>query len=105
MSSWLADAAKAFALELDLNIASINNFGANGTFDAKLGRLLVNRSNFRLGASVGVVNIAKWGDDPKADANPFGVLTAAWPLQPNNSTFKHSNNCNTVSDTGSYKRY
>ena len=90
MSSWLADAAKAFALELDLNIASINNFGANGTFDAKLGRLLVNRSNFRLGASVGVVNIAKWGDDPKADANPFGVLTVAWPLQPNNSTFKQT---------------
>lgn len=86
----LGDAAKAVALELGLNIASINNFGANGTFDAKLARLLVNRSSFRLGASVGVVNIAEWGDDPKADANPYGVLTAAWPLQPNNSSFKQT---------------
>ncbi len=86
----IGDAVKAVALELDLNIASINNFGANGTFDAKLARVLVNRSDFRLGASVGVVNIAEWGDDPKADTNPYGVATVAWPLQPNNINFKQT---------------
>jgi len=90
MGVGLGDAYKAVALELDLNIASINNFGANGTFDAKLARVLVNRSNFRLAASVGVVNIAEWGDDPKADTNPYGVATVAWPLQPNNPKFKQT---------------
>lgn len=37
--------------------------------------------------TVGVVNIAEWGDDPKADTNPYGVATVAWPLQPNNHKF------------------
>jgi hypothetical protein len=90
MGVGLGDAYKAVALELDLNIASIKDFGANGTFDAKLARVLVNRSNFRLAASVGVVNIAEWGDAPKADTNPYGVATLAWPLRPNDPKFKQT---------------
>lgn len=90
MGVGLGDAYKAVALELDLNIASIKDFGSNGTFDAKLARVLVNRTNFRLAASVGVVNIATWGDAAKADTNPFGVATVAWPLQPNNPKFKQT---------------
>jgi hypothetical protein len=83
----IGDMAEAVAVELSLNIASLNRFGANGTFDAKVGRLLVNQPTFRLGASVGVVNVAEWGNDPKSDANPYGVLTAAWPLRPDHSDF------------------
>lgn len=90
MGVGLGDAVKALALELDLNIASINNFGSNGTFDAKVARVLENRSDFRLGASVGVVNIAEWGNETKANANPYGVATAAWPLQPGNANFKQT---------------
>lgn len=83
----IGDMAEAVALELSLNIASLNRFGSNGTFDAKLGRMLVSNPTFRLGASVGVVNVAEWGDDPKADPNPYGVLTAAWPLRPDDPQF------------------
>ena len=89
----LGDAAKAVALELDLNITSFKNFGQTGGFDAKLGRIVVNKPSFRLGASVGVVNVATWdtGDDgANPDPSVYGVVTAAWPLRPNNMSFKQT---------------
>ena len=89
----VGDAAKAVALEVDLNITSFKNFGQTGGFDAKLGRIVVNKPGFRLGASVGVVNVATWdtGNDG-ADPEPsvYGVVTAAWPLRPNNQSFKQT---------------
>ena len=89
----VGDAAKAVALELDINVNSFKNFAQTGTFDAKLGRLVVNNPGFRLGASVGVVNFASWdtgADGSDQDPSVYGVLTAAWPLRPNDLSFKQT---------------
>jgi hypothetical protein len=86
----IGDSAKAVALELSGGCGSVNNFCANGSFDVRLGRLLINRSSSRLAISAAWQNFAQWGTEGKQDNMFYGGLTYALPLNPNSKDFTQS---------------
>lgn len=85
--SWSAgfgvgDAAKAVALEVSGGCGSIKDFCANGSFTARLGRLLINESQSRVSLAAAWQNFAQWGNEGRQDNVYYGALSYAVPLQP-----------------------
>ncbi len=88
--SWSAgfgvgDAAKAVALEVSGGCGSIKNFCANGSFTARLGRLLINETQSRLSLAAAWQNFAQWGNEGRQDNVYYGALSYGVPLQPGRS--------------------
>lgn len=83
----IGDAAKFVALEVSGGCGRVKEFCANGSFDLRLGRLLINQSSSRLAVSAAWQNIAQWGNEGRQDDVFYGGLTYALPLNPSNRDF------------------
>lgn len=77
----LGDAAKAVALEVSGGCGSVKDFCANGSFTARLGRLLINDATARLSLAGAWQNFAQWGNEGRQDNVYYGALSYAVPLQ------------------------
>ena len=80
-------ASKAVALEIDFILESFANSSNGGGLDVRLGRQLIKRKNFALHAGAGWLGVASYGSWPPDGGSPYGVLTAAWALRPNDPEF------------------
>lgn len=81
----LGDAAKAVALEVSGGCGSVKDFCANGSFTARLGRLLINDRDSRLSLAGAWQNFAQWGNEGRQDNVYYGALSYAVPLRPGHS--------------------
>lgn len=86
----LGDAAKAVAIEFSGGCGSIKDFCVNGSFDVKLGRLLINQPKGRLAISGAWQNFAQWGNEGRQDNTYYGGFSYALPLDPNNKAFERT---------------
>jgi hypothetical protein len=98
----LGDSAKFVALEIDGGCGSLKNFCANGAFHARLGRILVNKANQRLGLAVAWQNFAQWGSETPADNTFYGVFTYAVPLRKPGSPFAQTLQINAGAGNSQY---
>lgn len=80
-------ASNAVALEVDFIVESFANTSNGGGLDVRLGRELIKRKNFALHAGAGWLGVASYGSWPTDGGSPYGVVTAAWALRPNDSEF------------------
>ena len=80
-------ARKLVALEVDFTVESLANTNNGGSLDVRLGRELIKQKNFALHAGAGWLGVASYGSWPPDGGSPYGVLTAAWALRPNDSQF------------------
>jgi hypothetical protein len=79
----VGDLVRTAAVEVDWNINSIRNFNDNGTFNLRVGRMLVNHPRLQVAAGGGVLNVLRYGleNPPGSEANLYGVVTVAVPLR------------------------
>lgn len=101
----IGDAAKAVAVELSGGCGSVNNFCANGSFDVKVSRLLINESTSRLALSAAWQNFAQWGNEGRQDNTFYGGLTYAMPLDPGNKAFERTLQINAGVGNSRYAPY
>jgi len=101
----LGDAVKIIALEIDGACGSFKNFCGNGAFDARLGRILVNKANQKLALAVAWQNFAQWGYEAPADNTFYGVLTYAIPLRKAGSSFAQTLQINAGTGNSQYAPY
>jgi hypothetical protein len=81
----LGNAAKSVGLEVNVNITSVGggdsfDFGDSGSVGFKLHKYFSDGT----AVAVGWSNPVKWGDVNRARDTIYGVVTKAFPLQPNN---------------------
>jgi hypothetical protein len=100
----LGSARRSVAVELDFNQESLANSRNGGTVDVRLGRELVGTNRFTLHLGGGWLGVASYGNWPKPGGSPYGVLTAAWPLRPNDPTFRQTLQINLGGGSGRFQR-
>jgi hypothetical protein len=92
------------ALEVDFNLESLANTNNGGSMDVRLGRELINTHTFSLHLGGGWLGVASYGNWPQKGGSPYGVLTAAWPLRPNNPDFRQTMQVNLGGGGGRFQR-
>lgn len=80
-------ASKLVAVEVDFTLESLANTNNGGSLDVRLGRELIKQKNFALHAGAGWLGVASYGSWPPDGGSPYGVVTAAWALRPNDPEF------------------
>lgn len=114
-SNWVTDgcvnvgmgfgnARRAVAVEVDYNQESVSGRESGGSFDVRIGRDLINNSTFRLAISGGWLAAAAYGDVQAKGDSPYGVITAAWPLRPNDPNFRQTLQLNAGGGGGRFQR-
>jgi hypothetical protein len=98
------DSRRFLALEVDLNQESLANTNNGGSLDVRLGRQLIRSNNFALQLGAGWLGVASYGNWPKPGGSPYGVLTAAWPLRPNDPKFRQTMQVNLGGGGGRFQR-
>jgi hypothetical protein len=98
------DARRLVALELDFNLESLADSRNGGSLDLRLGRSLISRPHFRLQLGGGWLGVASYGNWPKPGGSPYGVLSAAWPLRPNDANFPQTLQINLGGGSGRFQR-
>lgn len=83
----LGDPTRIVALELSGGCGSVRNFCANGSFDVKIGRSIINTSTSRLGLAFAWQNAAQWGNEGRQDNTFYGAFSYAVPLRKSTSGF------------------
>lgn len=81
----LGSSAKTVGLEFSGGCGSVKNTCANGSFTARIGRLLINEPRTRLSIAGAWQNFAQWGNEGRQDNIYYGALSYAVPLQPGKS--------------------
>ncbi|MEB3228216.1 MAG: hypothetical protein VKJ27_07515 [Synechocystis sp.] len=73
----LGDSRKFLGLEFNYNNLSIRDFGANGSFDAKVHRIVYASSDTQIAAAVGWNNFTNYGSDPAGTSSSvYGMVNA-----------------------------
>jgi hypothetical protein len=98
------DSRRFLALEVDLNQESLANTNNGGSLDVRLGRQLIRSDTFALQLGAGWLGVASYGNWPKPGGSPYGVLTAAWPLRPNDPKFRQTMQVNLGGGGGRFQR-
>ena len=98
------NARKFVAVEVDFNLESLADTNNGGSLDVRLGRELISTHTFALQLGAGWLGVASYGDWPKAGGSPYGVLTAAWPLRPNDAEFRQILQVNLGGGGGRFQR-
>lgn len=98
------NARKFVALEVDFNLESLADTNNGGSLDVRLGRELISTHTFALQLGAGWLGVASYGDWPKSGGSPYGVLTAAWPLRPNDAEFRQVLQVNLGGGGGRFQR-
>jgi len=83
----LGNSVKLVGVELSGGCGSFMRFCGNGSFTARVGRLLVNQPNSRLSVAAAWQNFAQWGYEGRQDNIYYGALSYAIPLRPPGSGF------------------
>ena len=88
----LGDPIKLVGIDLSWGIGSVRNFGANGGFNASIGRVLVNQPRLSLSVAGGVINAFAYGTEfdngLEAPSNGYGAISATIPLRPFDLNFR-----------------
>jgi hypothetical protein len=100
----IGNARKAVAVEFDYNQDSVSGRESGGSFDVRVGRDLINTSTFRLAVSGGWLAVASYGDVQTKGDSPYGVITAALPLRPNDPSFRQTLQLNVGGGGGRFQR-
>lgn len=100
----LGNARKLIAVEVDFNLESLADTNNGGTLDVRLGRQLISNHNFALQLGGGWLGVASYGTWPKEGGSPYGVLTAAWALRPNDPEFRQTLQVNVGGGSGRFQR-
>jgi len=97
-------ARKLVAVEVDFNLESFANTNNGGTLDVRLGRELISTHNFALQLGAGWLGVASYGTWPNAGGSPYGVITAAWALRPDDPLFRQTLQVNLGGGGGRFQR-
>ncbi len=100
----LGSMERSIAVELDFNLESLADQDNGGSFDVRVARQLIKRKNFSLVAGGGWLAVASYGNWPVEGGSPYGVFTAAWPLQPNHPSFWRVMQINLGGGKGRFQR-
>jgi hypothetical protein len=88
----LGDPINLVGIDLSWGIGSVRNFGANGGFNASVGRVLVNQPRLSLSVAGGVINAFAYGTEfdngLEAPSNGYGAVSATIPLRPFDVNFR-----------------
>lgn len=98
----LGDSAKLLALELSGGCGSFKQFCGNGSFTARVGRLLVNQPASRLSIAAAWQNFAQWGNEGRQDNIYYGAVSYSIPLRPPGSGFGQTLQINAGVGNSSY---
>jgi hypothetical protein len=81
----LGDSRSLVGVELAYNILSMRRFAENGSFDVKVHREISRSDRTQVAAALGWNNVANYGSNVAGtESSPYGVLSAAHLLQPEN---------------------
>ncbi|MCY7331929.1 MAG: hypothetical protein LH649_04570 [Pseudanabaena sp. CAN_BIN31] len=84
----LGNARETVGLEVTFNNGSIKRFGSNGTFDAKLHRIVYSEGSNQVGIAVGMNTFAQYGTEAVVPSSIYGAVTSYSQLQPDNEINK-----------------
>ncbi|MEX0588793.1 MAG: hypothetical protein WD136_06010 [Cyanobium sp.] len=98
------NARRFVAVEVDFNLESLADTNNGGSLDVRLGRELISTNTFALQLGAGWLGVASYGNWPKRGGSPYGVVTAAWPLRPNNPNFRQTMQVNLGGGGGRFQR-
>jgi hypothetical protein len=84
----LGDPRSAVGLEITYNLGSIKRFAANGSFDAKLHRIVYSEGSSQVGVAVGMNTFAQYGNEAVTNSSIYGAVTTFSQLQPDNAINK-----------------
>jgi len=84
----VGDARNAVGLEVVYNMGSIRNFGSNGTFDAKLHRVIYNEGATQIAVAAGWDAFAQYGNEGVRPSSAYGAVSSYTLLQPDDSLNK-----------------
>jgi len=77
----LGDPINAVGLELSFNMGSIKNFGSNGTFDAKLHRVIYAEGTNQVAVAAGWNSFAQYGTEGVIPSSVYGAVSTYSLLQ------------------------
>lgn len=78
----LGSSTESIGVEISGGCGSVRNFCANGSFTTRVGRLLINQPNARLGVAAAWQNLVQWGNEGRQDNVYYGALSLGFPLRP-----------------------
>jgi hypothetical protein len=81
----LGNARDLVGLEVVYNLGSIRRFGANGTFDAKLHRVVYAEGSTQVAVAAGWNTFAQHGNEGVIPSGAYGVISSYSLLQPNDT--------------------
>jgi hypothetical protein len=94
----------AVAVEIDYNIESFRGVPEGGSVDVRVGRSVVNHSRFKAAVGGGLLRAFTYGQLSKEPKSAYGVLTMAWPLRPNDASFRQTLQLNLGAGSGRFQR-
>jgi len=94
----------AVAVEIDYNIESFRGVPDGGSVDVRVGRSVVNHSRFKAAVGGGLLRAFTHGQLSKEPKSAYGVLTMAWPLRPNDASFRQTLQMNLGAGSGRFQR-
>lgn len=95
---------RAIAIELDYNIESYRGVPEGGSVDLRLGRSLADGDRFKAAVSAGWLRVATHGQLAREPSSPYGVVTLAWPLRPDDRNFRQTLQLNLGGGSGRFQR-
>jgi hypothetical protein len=94
----------AVALEVDYNLESYRGVPEGGSVDLRVGRSIVDRPRFKAAVGAGWLRAFTYGQLSKEPQSAYGVLTMAWPLRPNDTSFRQTLQLNLGAGSGRFQR-
>jgi hypothetical protein len=94
----------AIAVEVDYNLESYRGLPDGGSVDVRVGRSLADQPRFKAAISAGWLRAATYGQLSREPSSPYGVLTLAWPLRPNDPGFRQTLQLNVGGGGGRFQR-
>lgn len=94
----------AIAVEVDYNLESFRGIPEGGSVDFRVGRSIVNQSRFKAAVGAGLLRAVTYGELSKEPKSAYGVLTLAWPLRPNDASFRQTLQVNLGAGSGRFQR-
>jgi len=95
---------RSIAVEVDYNVESYRGVPGGGSVDVKVGRSIVDHSRFKAAVSAGWYRMATYGQLSQEPSTPYGVATLAWPLRPNDPSFRQTLQLNVGAGSGRFQR-
>ena len=92
------------AVEVDYNLESYRGVPGGGSVDVRIGRSIIDHSRFMAAVGAGWSRIATYGQLSQEPSSPYGVATVAWPLRPNDPSFRQTLQLNVGAGSGRFQR-